>query len=101
MFGRPAAFAGARLFACAYDRGLLCKLPDDIFKDEVRKRRGIPFEAGGRKMSRWILYRPPSTSAAGRLGAIFEHAARFVAEEQLLSDTPPPRPPRTHPHRSR
>ncbi len=101
MFGRPAAFAGAKLFACAYDAGLLCKLPDDIFNDEVRKRRGIPFEAGGRKMSRWILYRPPSAAAARRLGPILEHAARFVAEAHLLPDTSASRQPRSRSHRSR
>jgi hypothetical protein len=58
LFGRPAAFAGRRMFVCLRGNGLIIKLP----------KRG------------WVKYSPRNRRDAARLIPLLEVAARYVAE---------------------
>lgn len=88
MFGAPAVYAGRRLVACAWTDGLICTLPDEVLREQFRRRRGVPVQARGREMTGWILYRPVSLAAARRLEPILETAARFVAEAPPAAQRP-------------
>ena len=81
MFGRPACFAGRRLFACLTETGLSVKLPTETAEREVRARRATP-QTGRRKGSAWVLYSPRATGVSGHLVPILEVAARHAAERQ-------------------
>jgi len=80
MFGRPAGYAGRRMFVCLIEDGLIVKLPERLAKEEVRGGRAAEFTRGGRPSKSWIKYTPRSTRDAGRLAPILEVAARYVAE---------------------
>jgi hypothetical protein len=89
MFGRPAGYAGRKMFVCLMDDGLLVKLPARIAKDEVRAGRACRDSGFGTRVSNpesripnpvWIKYSPRSARDAGRLAPILEVAARYVAE---------------------
>ncbi len=95
MFGAPAAYAGRRMFACAYEDGVICKLPTDLLRDQITKGRAAPFEARGRTMTGWVMYRPATLAAARRLEPTLEAAARFVAETQFSTPIPTARPLRS------
>ena len=80
MFGRPAGYAGRKMFVCLIDDGLIVKLPGPMAKDELRSRKARPFVRQGRESTKWIKYSPRSAREAGRLAPILEVAARYVAE---------------------
>ena len=44
MFGRPAGYAGRRMFVCLMDDGLIVKLPAHVAKEELRGGKAAPFE---------------------------------------------------------
>jgi hypothetical protein len=78
MFGRPAAYAGRRLFACIVDATLVVKLPEDMARREVRDH-GSPFIRRGREMKQWVRYRPRTARDLQRLASVLEVAARHAA----------------------
>ena len=80
MFGRPAGYAGRKMFVCLMDDGLIVKLPERVAKDEVRDGNASVFTMRGRASKAWIKYSPRSAREAGRLAPILEVAARYVAE---------------------
>ena len=80
MFGRPAGYAGRKMFACLMDDGLIVKLPTQVAKGEVRDGNATAFTMRGRPSKAWIKYSPRSAREAGRLAPILEVAARYVAE---------------------
>jgi hypothetical protein len=79
LFGRPAGYAGRRMFVCLLDDGFIVKLPQGIAKDEVRAGRASLFERHGRVSKRWIKYAPGTARQAGRLAPILELAAQYAA----------------------
>jgi hypothetical protein len=83
-FGRPAAFAGRRMFAVVRGDTLCCRLPPDIARREVEGRRARPLEppVGGNRGStrEWVAYRPADHLAMTRLAPTLEVAARHAAE---------------------
>ena len=80
MFGRPAGYAGRRMFVCLMDDGLIVKLPERMAKEEVRGGNAALFTRNGRVSKKWIKYAPRTARDAGRLAPILEVAARYVAE---------------------
>jgi hypothetical protein len=80
MFGRPAAYAGRKMFVCLMDEGFIVKLPERVAKDEVRGGKAAIFTRNGRPSRSWIKYTPRTASEANRLAPILEVAARYVAE---------------------
>lgn len=95
MFGAPAAYAGRKMFACAYEHGVICKLPTDLLRDQIKTGRAAPFEARGRTMTGWVMYHPATLAAARRLEPTLEAAARFVADTQFSTPIPTARPLRS------
>ena len=85
-FGRPAAYAGRRIFAMVDEDALRCRLPPDIAMREVKGRRADRVEpsAGGprRATNAWVAYRPADRAAMARLAPTLEIAARYVAEQR-------------------
>ena len=79
MFGRPAGYAGHRLFARLTDDGILLRLPDDIAAAERRKRREPARLLDGITNS-WVAYKPKDTAATRRLLPLLELSARHVAQ---------------------
>jgi len=73
MFGRPAAFAGRRAFACIVDDALAVKLPADVARRELKQ--------GGRQVKGWIHYRPRTSNDMRRLASVLEVAARHAAQQ--------------------
>ena len=80
MFGRPAGYAGRKMFVCLMDDGVIVKLPERVAKEEVREGKAAIFTMRGRPSKAWIKYSPRSAREAGRLAPILEVAARYVAE---------------------
>jgi hypothetical protein len=80
MFGRPAGYAGRKMFVCLMDDGLIVKLPEQVAKHEVRDGSAEVFMRNGRPSRSWIKYSPRTARDAGRLASILEVAARYVAE---------------------
>ena len=78
LFGRPAGYAGRRMFVCLMDDGLIVKLPHGIASDEVRAGRASVVERRGRVSRNWIKYAPGTTRQAGRLTPILELAAHYA-----------------------
>ncbi len=79
MFGRPAAFVGRHLLVCAWEQGLVCRLPPDALETALRGRQGRRFKVDGRAMKGWIEYRPQTMTAADALQPTLEVAARALA----------------------
>jgi hypothetical protein len=79
MFGRPAGYAGRRMFVCLIDDGFIVKLPPGVAKDELRARKAIAFVRRGRASTSWIKYSPRTALDASRLAPILEIAARYAA----------------------
>lgn len=79
LFGRPAGYAGRRLFVCLMNDGFIVKLPLGIAKDEVRAGRASVFERRGQVGKAWIKYTPGTARQAGRLTPILELAAHHAA----------------------
>lgn len=80
MFGRPAGYAGRKMFVCLMDDGLIVKLPERVARDEVREGKASTFTMRGRPSKSWIKYAPRNPREVGRLAPILEVAARYVAE---------------------
>ena len=80
MFGRPAAYAGRRMFACIVDAALVVKLPEDMARRELRDH-GRPFARSGREMKQWVQYRPRTARDLQRLASVLEVAARHAAHQ--------------------
>jgi hypothetical protein len=80
MFGRPAGYAGRKLFVCLMEDGLIVKLPEDVAKAEVRTRKAVIFKRNGKPSKSWIKYNPRTAGEASRLAPMLERAARYVAE---------------------
>jgi hypothetical protein len=78
MFGRPAGYAGRRMFVCLMDDGLIVKLPAHVAKEELRGGKAAPFTRTGRPSRSWIKYTPRHARDAERLAPILEVAARYV-----------------------
>jgi hypothetical protein len=78
MFGRPAGYAGRRMFVCLIDDGLIVKLPVHVAKEELRGGRAAPFTRTGRPSRSWIKYTPRHARDAQALAPILEVAARYV-----------------------
>jgi hypothetical protein len=78
LFGRPAAYAGRRVFARVMADGIACRLP----RDEVARwiREGARPAAKHPDGDGWVLFRPRSMWEAARLAPAFERAASHVAE---------------------
>lgn len=85
-FGRPAGYAGRRVFVRLMEDGLLVKLPVEVARAEVRAgRASLPERRTPNPGSRipnpvWIKYSPRNTRDTTRLAPILEVAARCVAE---------------------
>ena len=79
LFGRPAGYAGRRMFVCLMNDGFIVKLPLRIAKDELRAGRAEFFERRGRVSKAWIKYTPGTARQAGRLTPILEMAAQYAA----------------------
>jgi hypothetical protein len=77
LFGRPAMFAGRRMFASVEEGGIIVKLPVDVARREIG--RGAHARSGPGKRS-WVLYRPRTVVEARRLWPILELAARDAAD---------------------
>lgn len=73
MFGRPAAFAGRRMFARIVDDELAVRLPADVARRELAH--------GGRQVKAWIHYRPRTSNDMRRLASVLEVAARHAARQ--------------------
>ena len=78
LFGRPAGYAGRRMFVCLLDDGFIVKLPQGIAKDEVRAGRASLFKRHGSTAGGWIKYTPGTARQAGRLTPILELAVQHA-----------------------
>jgi hypothetical protein len=79
LFGRPAAFAGRRVFACVMEDALIVKLPIDLARREIAHGARLHIR-DGRIMRAWVSYRPRTSVAAQRLWPILEMAVRHAAD---------------------
>jgi hypothetical protein len=89
MFGLPAGYAGRRLFACAIEDGLICRLPPDAARRWLRLG-ARPYSTRAAARGGWVMFKPRSRAAAARLAPALERAARHAAH----LPPPPPRRPR-------
>ena len=86
MFGMPAAYAGRRLFSCAFEDGITAKLPPDALAAALEQGatpwRPIPPKPNAApkasKPNRWVIFRPRTRRAAEAIGPFLEIAARYV-----------------------
>jgi hypothetical protein len=82
MFGLPAIYAGRRLVSCLIEEGIIIRLPLELAREEIRSRRGVPYNQHSRRTGNWVLYTPKSAGAARALVPIVERATRYQAERQ-------------------
>ena len=82
MFGLPAVYVGRRLVACLIEDGIIVRVPPDIAEREVKSRRAVRYNHGGRDSRNWVLYRPRTAAAARSLVLVVEAAVRDSAERQ-------------------
>lgn len=78
LFGRPAMYAGRRVFAYLTEDGIIVKLPVDVARRE-RSRGAVPHTPTPGKDA-WMTYRLRTADEARRLWPILELAARNVAD---------------------
>jgi hypothetical protein len=81
MFGLPAIYVGRNLVTCLMEDGIIVRLPEDIARQEIRKKAEA-YSRRGRALGSWVLYRPRTVVEARRLTPILEIAARNIAERQ-------------------
>lgn len=78
LFGRPAAYAGRRVFAYLMEDGIIVKLPVDVARRE--RARGVEPHTATPGKDAWMTYRPRTADDARRLWPILELAARNAAD---------------------
>lgn len=80
LFGRPAGYAGRRVFAQVRDGALMLRLPPSarVAARESGARPGADRAVGGREP--WTAFRGPALAVRSRIGAFLEVAARHAAE---------------------
>jgi hypothetical protein len=55
MFGYPAYYVNAKLFACVYGEGVGVKVPEEVATKPLSRRHIVPFQPLGRpRMREWI-----------------------------------------------
>ena len=82
MFGLPAIYVGRRLVTCLMEDGIAVRLPEDLAIRELREGKAKPLTSRGRRMGRWVTYRPRTSIAARKLTSLIEVAIRHIAERQ-------------------
>jgi hypothetical protein len=80
MFGLPAIYVGRRLVTCLIEDGLIVRLPLELAREEIRSKRGRPYNQHSRETGNWVRYTPKTASAARALVPIVERATRYQAE---------------------
>jgi hypothetical protein len=80
VFGRPAVYAGRRLFTCLMENGLIVLLPRDVARHEI-ERGAAPYTKRAGATAAWVIYAPRTAVDARRLIPVLEIAARTVAEQ--------------------
>ena len=83
-FGYPAYYAGEKVCACLYERGVSLKLPEgSIAKLLETDSNALPFEPmAGRKMREWVLINLERSQDYRRYSAVFDESIQFVLDLQ-------------------
>ena len=83
VFGRPAAFAGRRVFAEVTTEGMSCRLPPDL----VRRSRGVRGRLRPGRRRGWVVVTGDDADPDRAVHAVLEVAAAYAATQS----TPPTR----------
>ena len=85
-FGYPAYYAGEKLSACLYEKGVSIKLPEaSVAKLLETDSNAIPFEPmAGRKMREWVLINLERSQDYRTYTSVFEESIRHVLAQQEL-----------------
>lgn len=89
LFGRPAAYAGRRVFARVSERGLEVKLPASAYEAAVRAGAAVPTARRSRR-DEWTVLRAGTAMSGPAVGSWLELGARHAAE---MTATPAGRNP--------
>jgi len=79
MYGHPAYYAGGKLFASLYMKGVCVKVPESLKNKLLSRKEIVPFEPMGKKMREWILINRNKSEDYLHDQDIFESSIEFVA----------------------
>ena len=81
MFGYPAYYIGAKLFACVYEDSVGLKVPEDLAQHLLKRKEITHFQPlGRRKMREWIQINRTHSEDYRQDKDIFEASFQHVAK---------------------